>query len=139
MTGPEPADVVRRFSAGAADGDDAAFELIADGFVNHAAGPQGREGLRLTLAVVAHDLADIEYHEERVVAEGDLVVTEIRLEGTHVASTMPLLQGIEPTGARVTWTFVHTWRVADGLIVEHWATRDDLGLLVQLGAWPPAG
>ncbi|WP_419866237.1 hypothetical protein [Ornithinimicrobium cerasi] len=29
---------------------------------------------------------------------------------------------------------MHLWRVADGLIVEHWATRDDLGVLRQLEA-----
>ncbi|MDQ3898225.1 MAG: ester cyclase, partial [Actinomycetota bacterium] len=28
------------------------------------------------------------------------------------------------------------WRVEDGKLVEHWACRDDLGLLHQLGAWP---
>jgi hypothetical protein len=26
------------------------------------------------------------------------------------------------------------WRVADGMIVEHWACRDDLGLREQLRA-----
>jgi predicted SnoaL-like aldol condensation-catalyzing enzyme len=28
---------------------------------------------------------------------------------------------------------VHIWRLADGRIVEHWAVRDDLGLMIQLG------
>jgi predicted SnoaL-like aldol condensation-catalyzing enzyme len=32
----------------------------------------------------------------------------------------------------VTWTFIHIWRVVDGKIVEHWACRDDLGVLEQL-------
>jgi len=32
----------------------------------------------------------------------------------------------------VAWTFIHIWRVVDGTIVEHWACRDDLGLLEQL-------
>ena len=27
----------------------------------------------------------------------------------------------------------HGWRVADGKIAEHWAVRDDLGQLRQLG------
>jgi lactoylglutathione lyase len=29
------------------------------------------------------------------------------------------------------------FRIADGRIAERWACRDDLGLLRQLGAWPP--
>ena len=50
---------------------------------------------------------------------------------------MPLLAGTEPTGVEVSWTFIHIWRVEDDRIVEHWACRDDLGLLHQIGAWPP--
>ena len=35
------------------------------------------------------------------------------------------------------WTFLHLFRVEDGQLAEHWACRDDVGLLHQLGAWPP--
>jgi hypothetical protein len=28
------------------------------------------------------------------------------------------------------------WRIADDKIVEHWGSRDDLGLLAQLGLLP---
>jgi lactoylglutathione lyase len=129
--------VVQEFGDLIAAGDPAAYDRLATDFVNHAAGPQGREGFRTTMSVIDHDLADVTYEQERLVAQGDLVVNEVRMLGTHRASTMPLLAGIEPKGVRVTWTYVHTWRVADGLIVEHWATRDDLGLLLQLGAWAP--
>ena len=45
---------------------------------------------------------------------------------------MPLLAGTAVTGRPTTWTFLHIWRVADGRIVEHWACRDDMGLLEQL-------
>jgi lactoylglutathione lyase len=43
-----------------------------------------------------------------------------------------LLAGEAATGRPAAWAFIHLWRVANGLIVEHWACRDDLGLLVQL-------
>jgi lactoylglutathione lyase len=45
---------------------------------------------------------------------------------------MPLLEGVPVQGTAVDWEFIHLWRVVDGLIVEHWATRDDMGVLVQL-------
>lgn len=134
----QPAEVVTQALSLLAAGDPAAYDFLAPAFINHAAGPQGRDGFRMTMSVIEHDLGDIEYEQERIVSEGDLVVNEVRMIGTHRASTMPLLQGIEPTGIRVTWTYMHTWRVADGLIAEHWATRDDLGLLMQLGAWAPS-
>ena len=35
-------------------------ELVAENFINHAAGPQGREGLRQILDTVRHDLGDEE-------------------------------------------------------------------------------
>jgi hypothetical protein len=34
---------------------------------------------------------------------------------------------------------VYIWRVTDGRIAEHWGSRDDLGLLVQLGLLPIGG
>jgi predicted ester cyclase len=50
---------------------------------------------------------------------------------------MPLLAGIAPTGTCVRWEFIHLFRVADGQIVEHFAVRDDLGLLHQIKAHRP--
>jgi predicted ester cyclase len=31
----------------------------------------------------------------------------------------------------------HMFRVTDGKISEHWAVRDDLGMMQQLGVLPP--
>jgi lactoylglutathione lyase len=45
---------------------------------------------------------------------------------------MPLLNDTTVSGRPAAWTFIHIWRVVDGTIVEHWACRDDLGLLEQL-------
>jgi predicted ester cyclase len=45
---------------------------------------------------------------------------------------MPLLADVPPSGRPVAWRFIHIWRAADGLIVEHWAYRDDMGLLEQV-------
>ena len=131
--------VVAEFSERVAAGDMTAFDdLVAEDFVNHAAAPQGREGLRATYSVLRHDLGDFTTEEHQVVADGDRVVVHMTLQGRHGASTMPLLAGVPVTGAPVDWSFIHIWRVQDGRIAEHWACRDDLGLLRQLGAWSPA-
>src|SRR3954469_7070367 len=113
-------------------GDDTALDdLVAADMVNHAAGPQGRDGLRSILRTIDHDLGPVTVEQHHLIGEGDLVAQHLTLHGTHGASTMPLLSGTEASGKRVTWTFIHLWRVADGMIVEHWACRDDMGLLVQ--------
>jgi lactoylglutathione lyase len=113
-------------------------DLVAEDMVNHAAGPQGRAGLRQILDTVHHDLGAGDLEQHHLIVDGDLVVQHVTAHGVHQASSMPLLEATKPTGVEVSWTFIHIWRVEDGQIVEHWACRDDLGLLHQIGAWPPA-
>ena len=134
---PEGTVVAFHQKAGRPDGS--ALDLVAEHLVQHAAGPQGREGLRQTLATLDHDLDGPTATVHRVVAQGDLVVVHLTMTGQHVASTMPLLAALPPTGKDIAWEFIHIWRVVDGLIVEHWACRDDVGLLAQVGGWPPPG
>jgi lactoylglutathione lyase len=135
-----PVEIVQELFDRMAAGDDSAIdELVAPDMVNHAAGPQGRDGWKQTLAVIANDLGETHVDLHRIFGAADLVTVHMTMHGTHQASTMPLLTGIEPTGRSVAWTFIHIWRVAGGQIVEHWACRDDVGLLAQVGAWPPAG
>ena len=115
------------------EGDETVLdELVAEDMVNHAAGPQGREGLRLILRTIDVDLGPVTVDQHHLIAEGDLVAQHLTLQGTHRDSTMPLLSGIPAAGRSATWTFIHLWRVADGMIVEHWACRDDMGLREQL-------
>jgi lactoylglutathione lyase len=94
--------------------------------------------LRQILDTIRHDFGDGDVEHHHLIAEGEFVTHHVTVRGVHRASTMPLLAGTEPTGADVSWTFIHIWRVEDDQIVEHWACRDDLGLLHQIGAWPPA-
>ena len=133
-----PAETVLAFQEAAERREAGAFELVAEDLIQHATGLQGRDGLRQTLATLDHDLDRPTATVHRVVAQDDLVVVQLTLHGRHVDSTMPLLAGLAPTGEPVAWDFIHIWRVADGLIAEHWACRDDVGLLAQVGGWPPA-
>ena len=107
-------------------------DLVATDMVNHAGGPQGREGLKWILRTIEVDLGPIELEQHHLIAEGSLVVQHVTVHGTQRASTMPLLAEAPAAGRPAAWTFIHIWRVADGMLVEHWACRDDMGLLVQL-------
>ncbi len=132
-----PKDVVLAYLSAALADEESGFELVAQDFVQHAAGPQGRAGLRQTAGVLRHDVAPERAEIHHVVADGDTVVVHLTLHGRHRGSTMPLLANVPVTDRPIAWTFIHVFRVTDGAIAEHWACRDDLGLLVQLGAWPP--
>ena len=133
-----PAETVLAFQEALGRRDDTAFDLVAEDLVQHAAGPQGRDGLRQTLAILDSDLDHPTATIHRVVAQDDLVVVHLTMHGRHVGSTMPLLAELPPAGQAIAWDFIHIWRVADGSIVEHWACRDDVGLLAQVGGWPLA-
>src|SRR4051812_39671708 len=131
-----PTETVLAFQAAAERRDDGAFDLVAEDLIQHATGLQGRDGLRQTLATLDHDLDGPTATVHRVVAQDDLVVVHLTLHGRHVDSTMPLFNGVAPTGEVVAWDFIHIWRVADGVIAERRACRDDVGLLAQVGGWP---
>jgi len=65
-------------------------------------------------------------------AEGDVVVTQWRMTGTHQKALM----GIEPTGARCTGERITLAGFRAGKLVEDFTQWDALGLLRQLGAAP---
>lgn len=136
MTGSHPRsarDVVEELIRRQQAGDGTVLDdLVAPDMINHAAGLQGREGLKTILRTIEVDLGPTELEQHHLIGEGDLVVQHVTLHGTHRASTMPLLAHAPATGRPAAWTFIHIWRIADGILVEHWACRHDMGLLEQL-------
>jgi lactoylglutathione lyase len=134
-----PKEIVEELFRRLAEGDDTAVdEFVAEDMINHAAGPkrQGRVGWKQIIANIDHDLGRVGIDTHHLITEGDLVAHHITLTGDHQGSTMPLLTGVPVTHKPVEWTYIHIWRIADGKIAEHWACRDDVGLLRQVGAWP---
>lgn len=107
-------------------------QLIAVDLVNHAAGPQGREGWKALVRAIDSDLGPVSFEHHHVLTDGEFVTHHMTVHGVHRGSTMPLLSGREPTGRSIAWRYIHIWRIADELVVEHWACRDDMGLLAQL-------
>ena len=80
---------------------------------------------------------------DRLIARGDEVVVLMTVTGTHKGvSQRPVnggvYLGVAPTGKSFSVLHTHWFRLKDGLIVEHRATRDDLGMSRQLGLLPPA-
>lgn len=83
----------------------------------------------------------IEIHD--TVAEGDLVVQHVTFTGTHSGDFVvydeagAVARVFPATGRSFAVTQTHWQRIRDGLVVEHWANRDDQGLSVQAGWVPP--
>ena len=81
--------------------------------------------------------SDLQMTIEAIVADGDTVAVRVLSEGTNLGK----LNGVmPPTGKRFAARQSHWYRVESGKLVEHWATRDDLSAMLQLGLVPlPAG
>jgi len=60
----------------------------------------------------------------------------VAVRGTCSSTHEGELMGIAPTGKRFAAQQSHWFRVVDGRLAEHWAVRDDLGMLRQLGIMP---
>src|SRR4051794_25455312 len=133
--------IARRVFEDGLNGRDASVfeELVAPDHVNHeradmlveATGPKDWSDV---LARLSAAFPDVSWTVLRVLAQDDDVWVETRMSGAHEGTFF----GIAPTGRDFAVRQVHMLRVADGLIREHWAVRDDLGVLVQLGAIEPS-
>jgi steroid delta-isomerase-like uncharacterized protein len=129
--------VVRRFIEEVQNRKDwgAYDELNAEDFVNLSAPPgvpSDREGGKMFLGAFLNAFPDSQVTIEDMIAEGDRVVTKKTFTGTHTAE----LNGIPPTGKRVSITYVDILRLRDGEIIEHWLSMDQLSFMQQLGVLP---
>ncbi len=116
-----------------------ADELVHPNFVDHepshAEEPTGPESVKQTVRRLRSMFRDLRFEVEDEIAEGDKVVQRVTMSGRQTGALM----GREPTGKPFAVRHVYIWRIADDKIVEHWGSRDDLGMLMQLGLLPAPG
>jgi predicted ester cyclase len=112
--------------------------LVSDRFVNHEAPPgtpPGRGGITMFMDLLSRAFSDQAWDIDHVVEEGDMVVVHCTHSGRHTGDYF----GLPASGNRFSYRQMHLLRLEDGQAVEHWAVRDDAGLLRQLtGALEPA-
>jgi steroid delta-isomerase-like uncharacterized protein len=89
-----------------------------------------RRGLEQILETTVMAFPDLRVEIVRWVVDGDTVVTEELMSGTHRG----IFAGLAPTGRRVRLPMMHLTRVCDGRIVERIAYHDTAGILRQLEA-----
>lgn len=132
-------DLVRRYlTAFNAHDVEAACAMVAEDLVNHAAVPeaQGRAGFRTIVTKLLKAVPDLTMTIEDVIAEGDKVVCRLTCRGTHSGNLDFTRMPLPASNKQATFEAIHVFRVVSGVIVEHWAQRDDLALLRQLGLKP---
>lgn len=135
-------DLIRRMYAVLHGGGDttAASEIVAQDYVDHdlpGLGTGGRDQLFMLVAGVRAAIPDVRPTVVQAVAEGDFVAARVVATGTHTGAPFP--PGIPAAGAKLRWQECHIYRIANGMIAEHWGVNDMLAILTQLGAMPAPG
>jgi predicted ester cyclase len=86
----------------------------------------GRAGVQSTLEDILDTVPDYHMDIVEMVAAGDVVVVRCNLTGTH-----------REVGVRNQIAHIRWYTLRGGKIVQQWATRDDYGMMRQLGKSPP--
>ncbi|SHN46934.1 ester cyclase [Cryptosporangium aurantiacum] len=87
---------------------------------------------------------DLAFTVDTVLVDGDLAATHGTMSGRHTGDFViwtpdgRVERAFAPTGRRFEVHHAHFVRMRDGLIVEHWAVRDDQSQALQLGWIPPS-
>jgi predicted ester cyclase len=120
-----------------------ADSLIAETYIEHAVEPfgttepepiDGPVGMRRTVGRLVDQFPDLHMTIEELISQGDLVAVRTMTTGTNLG----MLNGvIPPTGTKFSARQTHWFRVKGGRLAEHWATREDLPAMIQLGVIHP--
>jgi predicted ester cyclase len=138
MTNEEHKAIARRFFRAFATNDQATLvEVMASDFVIHVPGmpgPVDRETHLQGIGIFAAAFSEIDFAIENQIAEGDMVATRLTWRATHTGD----FHGLRPAGKQIEINAVAIDRIKGGKIAERWFNQDDLGLMQQLDALPPA-
>ena len=110
-------------------------EVVAENHFDHMAVPEHQRGVageRHVSEWLLTVFPDHRFDIEDAAGDGETVAVRSTCSGTHEGE----LWGIRPTGKRFAVQQSHWFRVVDGKVAEHWALRDDLGMMRQIGAMP---
>lgn len=106
------------------------FERHDPGLPFEVKGPDGVFQLHQVLMPAFPDM-QLPLHD--FVAEGDKVLVRLTVHGTHTGA----FGDMAPTGKRIEVNVLDLFQWRDGVLVEHWAQLDNLGMMKQLGAIAP--
>jgi len=114
-----------------------AVETFAEDCTNHGR-PAGRQRIEAVLRDIQTTFPDSNTDILDALGGGEDVVIRTIMSGTHLGvCRLPimgaLLMGVPPTGRSFKIQTIHWYRMKGGLIQDHRANRDDLGMLQQLG------
>ena len=94
--------------------------------------PRGPETIKEHVAGWIASFPDLRFTIEQILSEGDRVVTQLLMEGTHQGMWL----GIPASGKKMQIRMFTVHRIVQGKIVEDWVLVESLGMFQQLGIVP---
>jgi len=94
--------------------------------------PRGPQAIKEHVAGWIASFPDLRFSIEQMLSEGDRVVTQLLMEGTHQGMWL----GIPASGKNMQVRMFTVHRVVQGKIVEDWVLVESLGVFQQLGVVP---
>lgn len=104
---------------------------------------RGPEAFHATGEWLRDAFSDLVWTTEHSVTEDDVVVTFGTMAGRHSGNFVvwtpdaTVERVFVPSGKAFCVRQAHFQRLRDGLVIEHWAVRDDQGMAMQAGWIPP--
>ena len=107
---------------------------IAPTFVRHDPGlhfeVRGPQGVAQLHDALMPAFPDMKLPLLDFVAEGEKVLVRLRVQATHTGP----FGDMAATGESIDIDVLDLFQIRDGVLIEHWALLDNLGMLKQLGA-----
>jgi predicted ester cyclase len=109
---------------------------IAPSFVRHDPGlpfeVRGPDGVAKLHDALLPAFPDMKLDLQDFVAEGEKVLVRLMIRATHTGAFGVL----EATRKQIEVPVLDLFHIRDGVLIEHWALLDNLGMMKQLGALP---
>ena len=103
--------------------------FVAADYIDHTNQFQGLENMKQAITTFYKGFPDFHVTIEDIIAEGDKVWVRETETGTHRGD----YQGIAPTGKKLTFSCIDTFKIVDGKVAEAWHVYDFLDFYRQLG------
>jgi steroid delta-isomerase-like uncharacterized protein len=94
--------------------------------------PRGPQAIKEHVAGWIASFPDLRFSIEEMLSEGDRVVMQLLMEGTHQGAWL----GIPASGKKMQIRMFTVHRVVEGKIVQDWVLVESLGVFQQLGVVP---
>ena len=104
-------------------------DFVATDYLDHTNQFQGLETVKQAVTTFYKAFPDFHVTIKNIIAEGDKVWVHETETGTHRGD----YQGIAPTGKKMTFECVDTFKIVDGKIAEAWHIYNFLDFYKQLG------